>query len=693
MIVPAAQAMPATTRAPSSSSLWPSWRCSASWSGTILGLATTNLKDDDRRTRPGRRDLHRRWGRRRGHQRSRGRSRRSVVAGSSSTCFSVPAGALNASAQVDVKCTGQTGSGTTTPPFPANASTPTQRGPRAEPGAPTPPRVSPARRVRWHAYRARSSVAHTLHAGHPAPTPRPRRVLPVTAQACTGTGTVTPTPTCTASPRPADPGYAPAAGHVHATSGTAPTFGSDVGHTLPTCNANKVATFLPGMYTSLTSHQHADDQLCRWRLLVPAGLLLLRLPRHRRLPASRTTGRFNDANADIVGGAALGWTPSTYVATGRHPGALPRRRTRHATTSACDTDQPGVLFVFGNDSRFTLTKGHVQLCAYNVSTTAQHLAVWSPPADTTVAGSTANIIAGSNTDRQHGARVACSGPTRRTARSSASGLLANVTANNTVPSILTEAAGQYAVPTAQIPSNGHHHRADGQGLRDPDRHRQVDPHLQTAHHRHRGAPDGDPDEDSARLHGRLHRPDVQRDHRDGYHRAHDRRIADGRDRTAWAGSTPSSARRRTSTASSSLSTTRSRAGAQERVVAAHPYVFGSATTDAVWAVAARQPTARPVHRRARHGLRAEGRGVVRRRPASPTAWWTGASSPATSTSPCWHPPPPTPARTSRSPPRPTTVQPRLVVFTAQRGRCRPAARGGHVHRLPAARSTARSRRY
>lgn len=109
-----------------------------------------------------------------------------------------------------------------------------------------------------------------------------------------------------------------------------------------------------------------------------------------------------------------------------------------------------MLFVFGNDSRFTLAKGHVQLCAYNVSTTAQHLAVWSPDSTTTVNGSTAQIAVASNPSD-----TTASGGVAWTNAQNGSVIgtqLSNVTASATVPSSLTEAASQYVFPTAQIPA-------------------------------------------------------------------------------------------------------------------------------------------------------------------------------------------------------------------------------------------------
>ena len=118
----------------------------------------------------------------------------------------------------------------------------------------------------------------------------------------------------------------------------------------------------PGHVHQPDRHQHADDQLCRWRLLVPARATTTSTSSTPRASGLSHDWTFNDANADLVGGKALGWTPSTFVATGatQVPNILTDAT---ATTSACDPTAPGVLFVFGNDSRFTLNKGHVQLCA------------------------------------------------------------------------------------------------------------------------------------------------------------------------------------------------------------------------------------------------------------------------------------------------------------------------------------------
>src|SRR5947208_15083243 len=77
--------------------------------GTILGLATTNLKDTDvvrslaatTYTADGAVD----------GAINAVRAQPTVgLAGASTICFSLPAGAVNSSAQVDVTCTGQSGS-------------------------------------------------------------------------------------------------------------------------------------------------------------------------------------------------------------------------------------------------------------------------------------------------------------------------------------------------------------------------------------------------------------------------------------------------------------------------------------------------------------------------------------------------------------------------------------------------------
>ncbi|MDX6255187.1 MAG: hypothetical protein QOJ11_1521 [Frankiales bacterium] len=414
--------------------------------GTILGLATTNLRTTtvvrDRAAATYSAD-----GAVDGAINA-ARSQPAVgVAGYNSTCFSLPAGAVNGSGQVDVKCTGRAGSGTSTSPFPGNASTPANAI-----LAPTVAVDTAEGLTMLNASVARVqgpiSVAHTLAEGTGSTlTAAPAAYSPVKAEACTGTGVVAPAPSCAAAVA-TDPGYAPSV-DMSTYAGTLQTFGSTLNTALPTCNANKVATFQPGMYTNLTGINSLLTSCAGGAFYFKPGIYYFDF--------LDTTGTgsthdwtLNDANADIVGGAYTGWDPTTYVATGAAQLPYPSSDAT-AATSACDPGQPGVLFVFGNDSRFTLAKGHVQLCAYTVSASAQHLAVWSPSANTTIAGSSANVIAGSNTTDT----TAAGGAAWTNAQNGSvmgSGLLANVTANNTVPSTLTEAANQYTVPTAQIPS-------------------------------------------------------------------------------------------------------------------------------------------------------------------------------------------------------------------------------------------------
>jgi hypothetical protein len=367
-----------------------------------------------------------------------------------STCFSLPAGALNGSAQVDVKCTGRTGSGTTTSPFPANASTPAQAILAPSPAVDNAEGLafinSSVARVQGPI-----SIARTLNQGTLGTlTATPAAYSPVLAQACTGTGVVTPVANC-AGTIPADPGYAPAL-DMSTYPGIAQTFGSTLNTALPTCNANRVATFTPGqIYTNLTGINTLLTNCAGGAFYFPQGVYYFDFQDTTGTGANHDW-TFNDASADLVGGVAVGWTPASYVATGA--ALLPYPSTdATATTTACDAAQQGVLFIFGNDSRFTLNKGHVQLCGWypaGQATTSQHLAVWSPAANTTIAGSSANVIAGSNTtDTTTAGGAAWTNPQNGSVMGS--GLLANVSANAT-PSTLTEAASQYTVPAGQIPA-------------------------------------------------------------------------------------------------------------------------------------------------------------------------------------------------------------------------------------------------
>jgi hypothetical protein len=338
-----------------------------------------------------------------------------------------------------VQCTGRTGSGATTSPFPASASTPAQAILAPSPAVDTAEGLA---FVNGSVARVQGpvSVARTLNEGTLGTlTATPAAYSPVLAQACAGTGVVTPVPNC-AGTVPADPGYAP--------NGLAPT---TLITTMPTCSGNRIATFLPGIYTSLTAINTV--------MTACSGGLFWFKPGQYYFDFADVGGTgvshdwtLNDVNADLVGGTQLGWLPASYVATA---GAqLPYPSTdANSATSACDPSLPGVLFVFANDSRFTLAKGHVQLCSYlpNTDPSAQHLAVWAPAAASTVGGASLAVIAGANPTESsaHPPAVAWTNPDNGSVLGS--GLLANVTANAT-PSTLTEAAGQYTVPAAQIPA-------------------------------------------------------------------------------------------------------------------------------------------------------------------------------------------------------------------------------------------------
>jgi hypothetical protein len=357
----------------------------------------------------------------------------------------LPAGTVNASAQVDVSCTGLSGSGTTTSPFPVSDSVPANAI-----LTPTPAVDNAEGLTMLNGSVARVqgpvSVAHTLARGTGTLTASPAAYSPISAQTCTGTGTVTPTPTCTGAGSVADPGYTPDI-DLSTDSTVIPT----LNQALPTCNTRKVAQFTPGqVYTNLTALNSLMTSCAGGAFYFPQGVYYFDF--------LDTTGSgsshdwtLKDANFDIVGGVPQGWNPSTYTATGT--ALLPYPSTdATASTSACDPTQDGVLFVFGNDSRFTLAKGHVQLCGANASDgTRQDLAVYSPPVSTTIGGNTEDVIAGSNTtDTTANGGVKWTAPENGSVLGS--GLLANVTAGKTVPSTLTEATGQYAVPTAEVPS-------------------------------------------------------------------------------------------------------------------------------------------------------------------------------------------------------------------------------------------------
>jgi hypothetical protein len=361
------------------------------------------------------------------------------------TCFSLPAATVNANTQVDVRCTGRSGSGTSTSPFPASASQPSQAILGTSVAANADGLVVAAA-TSAHV-QGPVAIAHTLNVGLASTvTATPGASSPVSAQTCTITGTVTPAPNCASITVPTDP----------ATDATYPFNSSwvpNIGYpapvaAMPACNGNRVATFSPGTYSNLAALAGVFSACAGGAFWFQPGIYYFDF-----LDAGAASHDWTlaDANADIVGGApSASWNPATFVATA---GILAPFPSSDATsgTSSCDPTKQGVLFVFGNDSRFTLTNGHVQLCAYAIGATAQHLAVWNPGVTTTAIGSTVQLIAANNsTDTTAAGGVAWTNPQNGSVLGS--GLLANVVANTT-PSTLTTQSGSWTIPAGAIPAS------------------------------------------------------------------------------------------------------------------------------------------------------------------------------------------------------------------------------------------------
>lgn len=261
------------------------------------------------------------------------------------TCFSLPAGSVNGNAQIDVRCTGKTGSGKSA--YDASRQ-PTQTVLTTGGGTSVSAGVN---RVDGPV----STNTLTVATGTPA-SGGPRLAVTngvLSATACTPAAptNVTPAPNCTGS-APSDPGY-PYPGSRPATvtqASTCPT-GSLVDlkpgtytnagqlQTLVSC-ANKVIWFEPGVY----NFEFTDA-------------------------SSHTINLAPAASTVVVAGLPAGWTPGVTAPTG-----VP------TTPSGCDQSKPGVVFVLSGDAALSATTGgaKVQICAWwNATNPGQHLAVYA----------------------------------------------------------------------------------------------------------------------------------------------------------------------------------------------------------------------------------------------------------------------------------------------------------------------------
>lgn len=178
----------------------------------------------------------------------------------------------------------------------------------------------------------------------------------LTCKTATGTGTVTATViNCPAAvaPTAVDPAYA--ATLVNAPAQVA----------APACPAGATATFLPGTYQSAAALTALMSGACANKTFhfVPGDYYF------EFTDAGTHQWRVNDATASVVGGSLTA-------------AAFPDR---------CDLAQAGVQFIFGGDSRLSVTNGTLELCP--PLSAGQRIAVYGVPTTTTALIGTPTLAA------------------------------------------------------------------------------------------------------------------------------------------------------------------------------------------------------------------------------------------------------------------------------------------------------------
>lgn len=282
-------------------------------------------------------------------------------AAGTSTCFTLPAGALDNSSALTVTCVPRSGSGaasggsSTSLPDQAVLTLPTD----ATEGMTVAATSSlPVQGDILSAGTLNVPITATL-TGTGA----------IKAGTCVTTGTVS--PACQSGATASDPAW----------SGPSTASTPLVG-TLPAC-AGQI-TLNPGVYRSASALQAV--------LNCPSAVVWFRPGTYffdfRDAGSHALTV---PAGTDVVGGAPSGWTPGST--------APPYPTVTAPTTSACDQNQAGVDFVFGGDSRLNAAGGRVQLCALNTTSSDQHIVLRglrSAASVTTTSAPTATTSASSN---------------------------------------------------------------------------------------------------------------------------------------------------------------------------------------------------------------------------------------------------------------------------------------------------------
>lgn len=315
-----------------------------------------------------------------------------------STCFNMPAGELDNSADVSVTCTPRAGSGATVGPsnaIVALSGNANEGVSLAAAGATTLVRgaVAVNQRLFVQAGMVLTSKTTTL----------PVAAGSIKAGSCSVAGTAD--PPCVTPGGAADPGWAGPT-----------TYPAVVRLAMPVVCLTPVMSLSPGTYLNQAALQA--------RLGCPNTVVWFQ-------PGTYYFD-FRDGNQEllvaagdvVVGGTASGWVPGTTPAAN-----VPYPTAALPNASACDRSQTGVNFVFGGTSRISVTGGKVQLCARETSSTKPNIVMQTLPALSANHPAAAPSTGGASTSADTGAGTSWGGDDDEGAV--VDGTFANVTVNPT----------------------------------------------------------------------------------------------------------------------------------------------------------------------------------------------------------------------------------------------------------------------
>jgi hypothetical protein len=307
------------------------------------------------------------------------------VAPYNSTCFSMPAGALNGLGPIAVTCQATANSGSVDlTQQPAQGVLTTGAGSTTEGLKVTSGLTYVQGSVKTRLLTTTATAANQLAVTSGS----------VAATSCSPTTqgirvTATPgTVSCTAAAVPIDPAADPALSTAAQGSWAAPV-GPTTVMTAPTCPATAspwLVTFSPGLYTNGAAFQAA--MACANKVVwFKPGVYYLDFADTTTANRTVTVATTGTSTNSIVGGVPLGWDPTAATRP-----AIPLPTAASPSTSACDPSQPGAAFVLGGDSVIKATSAKLQVCGWwDVANPAQRFAFDALPADMTATGQAVNV--------------------------------------------------------------------------------------------------------------------------------------------------------------------------------------------------------------------------------------------------------------------------------------------------------------